>query len=427
MVSTLPHVTDPLPGHRADRFHYILISLGCLRPRWEPLAALRANLDHDLDVTPPSVPGTPAAAATSTKQINFAWTPSSDDVVIGSYRIFQGNSPRTLSHVAIGSATTLSYGAYPLTASTTYYFAVEAVDTAGNVSPMSAVVAATTLALPSPPTGLAAAPASPSQVVLTWTAAKTGMPVAAYYVFRGSSPANLIQLAGVAGTSYTGRGLTPGTTYFYAVQTIDTGGNLSPLSGTVKCATLPGPSVPKNLVGTPVTTKQISLTWSASTGGATISGYRIYRGTTQASLLQINAVSTTSFNDYNLNPATTYYYAVQSMDTSGNILALSGTISVTTLPLPSPPPNVAATAASKTQVNVTWGPAHTGMPLASYHVFRGASSASLAQLKVVNGTQTSCIDYPVTAGTTYYYAVQTADTGGNLSALSPAVSVTTPK
>lgn len=118
---------------------------------------------------------------------------------------------------------------------------------------------------------------------------------------------------------------------------------------------------------------------------------------------------------------------LSAFNTSGNISALSGTISVTTLPLPSPPPNVAATAASKTQVNVTWGPAHTGMPLASYHVFRGASSASLAQLKVVNGTQTSCIDYPVTAGTTYYYAVQTADTGGNLSALSPAVSVTTPK
>ena len=48
----------------------------------------------------------------------------------------------------VATRTTTAFTDYPLPPGTTYYYAVEEADKGGNVSPMSAVVKATTLALP---------------------------------------------------------------------------------------------------------------------------------------------------------------------------------------------------------------------------------------------------------------------------------------
>lgn len=61
---------------------------------------------------------------------------------IARYRILRGTSASSLVQVAIRTAA--SFSDYPLTAGTTYYYSVEEVDTAGDVSPMSATVHATT-------------------------------------------------------------------------------------------------------------------------------------------------------------------------------------------------------------------------------------------------------------------------------------------
>lgn len=105
---------------------------------------------------------------------------------------------------------------------------------------------------------------------------------------------------------------------------------------------------------------------------------------------------------------------------------MSATVSASTLALPSAPAGVTATAVSKVQIIVTWSAAASGMPLASYSVYRGNSPASLTLLKTAGATQTSTTDYPVTPGTTYYYGIQAKDTGGNISPMSTVVAVTTP-
>jgi chitodextrinase len=103
---------------------------------------------------------------------------------------------------------------------------------------MSTIVAATTLALPKPPTQLVATPISTAEIGLTWSAGPSGMPIAAYYIFRGTSPSNLTQVATRTTTAFTDYPLTPGTTYYYAVEEADKGGNVSPMSAVVPATTL---------------------------------------------------------------------------------------------------------------------------------------------------------------------------------------------
>jgi fibronectin type 3 domain-containing protein len=105
---------------------------------------------------------------------------------------------------------------------------------------------------------------------------------------------------------------------------------------------------------------------------------------------------------------------------------MSAIVSATTLALPSPPASVTATAVSEVQISVSWTAAHSGMPLASYRVSRGSSPSNLTQLIVLGPTTTSFTSYPVTSGTTYYYGIQSTDTGGNISPMSAVAQVTTP-
>jgi chitodextrinase len=64
------------------------------------------------------------------------------------------------------------------------------------------------------------------------------MPIAAYYIFRGTSPSNLTQVATRTATVFTDYPLTPGTTYYYAVEEAAKGGNVSPMSAVVPATTL---------------------------------------------------------------------------------------------------------------------------------------------------------------------------------------------
>lgn len=144
--------------------------------------------------------------------------------------------------------------------------------------------------------------------------------------------------------------VTNGDLYFGLFKLLDNNGNLDavtlanftviPTSGG-SGGTTP-PSVPAGLAANAVSSSQINLSWSASSGGSGgISGYAIYRGGTQ-----IATTTTTSYFDKNLSPSTAYTYTVASYDTAGNKSSQSGSVSATTQAVAIAPPTVSITAPS---------------------------------------------------------------------------------
>ncbi|HXM42287.1 MAG TPA: hypothetical protein VN924_13625 [Bryobacteraceae bacterium] len=376
------------------------------------------------DTAPPSAPGGLAGVSGQPTQAYLTWNASADNVGVAGYNVFRNG-------VNVGAAAQPFYTDTSLTGATTYSYYVAAFDLGGNASIPSPAVLVTTWnsTPPSAPASVAGAAVSCQQINLTWSAATDKIAIGSYRVFRGTSATNLVQVGSTYSTptGYTNYPLTPSTTYYFGVEAVDTDGNVSPMSAIVSATAPALPSAPVKPVATPVSTSAVGLTWSAGPSGLAVAGYDIFRGTTASSLTQLASRGTaTSYNDSSLTPGTTYYYAVKEVDSGGNLSPMSAVVPVTTLALPSAPANVAGTAISMAEIGVTWAAAHSGMPLASYRVNRGSSPSNLTQLAVLGATTVSFTNYSLAPGTTYYYGIQSTDTGGNVSPMSAVVQVTTP-
>ncbi len=114
------------------------------------------------NTTPPTVPGGVVATAASGSRVSVAWSPSTDRVAVSYYLVFSGTSPAALTQAARTPSTVTAYTITPLTPGTTYYFGIQAVDTSGNTSPMSAIASVATPQPPAAPTGVSATAASVS-------------------------------------------------------------------------------------------------------------------------------------------------------------------------------------------------------------------------------------------------------------------------
>ena len=93
------------------------------------------------DTSAPTVPVSLAATAISGSQIHLTWAASTDNVGVAGYQVFRDGLP-------LGTAAQTSYSDAGLTASTTYTYAVAALDAAGNASARSATATATTPGAP---------------------------------------------------------------------------------------------------------------------------------------------------------------------------------------------------------------------------------------------------------------------------------------
>jgi chitodextrinase len=99
-------------------------------------------LQADSDSQSPTAPTGLAATVVSSGQISLSWNASVDNVGVDGYAIYRNGA-------RIATTANLVYQSLGLTASTSYTYRVAAYDAAGNLSPQSAAVTATTLPLPS--------------------------------------------------------------------------------------------------------------------------------------------------------------------------------------------------------------------------------------------------------------------------------------
>src|SRR6185295_10194506 len=184
------------------------------------------------------------------------------------------------------------------------------------------------------------------------------------------------------------------TSYSFTVAAYDTAGNTSAQS-TAASATTPtcpdttAPSVPTGLSATAASCSQVNLSWSTSTdtGGSGLAGYKVFRAG-----VQIATTTSTSYSNTALAASTSYSFTVAAYDGAGNTSAKSTAASATTpacadLTAPSVPTGLSATAASCSQVNLSWSASTDtgGSGLAGYKVFRdGVQVATTASTSYSN-------------------------------------------
>lgn len=183
-----------------------------------------------LSLPPPNPSGLTATPASSS-QIDLSWT--SGGGTTSGYRIaYQtGSDPgdcATGTVINESSSSTSSYSVTGLSANTTYYFHVCAINSNPTPDISSGISAnATTLfAVPADPIGLTAVPVSATDIDLSWTSgggATSGYRIAyqtASYP-ADCSTGTVISESAISGTAYNVTGLSQGTQYYFRVCAIN--------------------------------------------------------------------------------------------------------------------------------------------------------------------------------------------------------------
>src|SRR5438477_470274 len=174
------------------------------------------------DTTPPTVPTGLVADAISSTQIRLTWNPSTDNVGVTGYLVYNAD---TGSRIA--TTTTTSFTHSGLVAGTTHNYRVSAFDAVPNHSgwtdpPVSVTTLPPDTIAPSTPMKLFASAVSSSQVNLSWAPSTDNVKVTRYIVRR-----NGVRVATPVSTSYADTGLSAATTYSYTVAARDAAGNRS--------------------------------------------------------------------------------------------------------------------------------------------------------------------------------------------------------
>jgi hypothetical protein len=359
------------------------------------------------DTTKPTAPGT-LTATPGTAKVDLSWQASSDDVGVTGYQVFRGTT-----QIATLGGSALSYSDTGRAAGP-YSYTVRAVDAAANVSDPSNSASATVpdTERPTIPGNLTAT-VTGAQVALSWQASSDNVAVTKYRVFRGSLR---IATLGPSTTTYTDGGLSPGN-YHYTIQAMDAAGNLSYPSNTAK-ATISDtqkPTAPQSLAAN-LNGSSVNLTWQAATDNVGVTGYELFRGTTQIVTL---SAATTSYVDTTSGPGT-HQYTARAVDAAGNVSDPSNTASATVpdTQKPTAPQNLTAAANGPSQIDLSWQASSDDVGVTGYRVFRGTT-----QVASLNGSTTSYSDTGLSPGT-YQYTVNAVDAAGNVSDASNTASGT---
>ncbi|MEQ6902448.1 LamG-like jellyroll fold domain-containing protein, partial [Nocardioides sp. YIM 152588] len=207
------------------------------------------------DVAAPTAPAALSAVATPSGPIDLTWDPSTDDVGVAGYRVERCTGSGCTDYAEIGQPSTTAYTDSATQPSTVYRYRVRAEDAAGNLSPYTNVVAATTAGLPdtTPPTapsGLTVTVGSSTLLNVAWTASTDDVGVDSYVVERcqGTACATFDPVATPTATSYADGDVVPDASYSYRVMAVDAAGNASDYSAVASASTPPAPTGPPGLV-----------------------------------------------------------------------------------------------------------------------------------------------------------------------------------
>jgi fibronectin type 3 domain-containing protein len=174
---------------------------------------------------PPAVPAAPTGvtAGGGTNQVSISWPAVSGAT---SYNIYWATATGVTTAGTKITGATSPYVQTGLAASTTYYYIVTAVNTAGQSAASAQVSAATNapvVTIPAAPTGVTAAGGA-NQVSISWSAVSGATSYNIYYsTTSGVTKASGTKITNAAST-YVQTGLAAGTTYYYIVTAQNSAG-----------------------------------------------------------------------------------------------------------------------------------------------------------------------------------------------------------
>ena len=268
------------------------------------LGLLVLNTSNIVTVTPQDLPApTNFVATPGNARISLAW-----DAVPGAASYVVWRNDPVSGWTIYGSPTSRSYVFNSLTNGIRYYFRVNAKDSAGIASPNYAYVDAVPQHLPAPSNFVAAA--SNAKIQLSWNAVAGAT---SYNIWRKTGSNPYAVLLAVSSTSYLDGSLTNGVQYSYAINAVENNGTASP-NFSYADATPQLPPAPANFVAVAGNT-QVQLSWSAAPEAMT---FKIWRKSGTGNYVVINEVAQLNYLDSGLINGTTYYYALNAVDSRGN-------------------------------------------------------------------------------------------------------------
>jgi len=369
----------------------------------------------DVAVTenPPSTPANVTATAVSSSSITVSWPAVSRASSYIVYRSTYSGGP----YSEVGTPTDTSYTDTGLTAATTYYYRVAAVNTGGNSAQSSYVSAFTPPASHTPLT----ADIWDNGTITSGTSAQwysfTATVGTSYYVWwndsgQGNSTKTLdVRVSAYYGhdgtsifTNYDSAYSSPRSVVYYGEDTtiyIKVEPYYSSNTGTFSVVystsntrpdVAPVPAAPTGVTAAQITSSSITVSWSAVSGATS---YVVYRSTSSGGTYsQVGTATGTSYTDTGLTANTYYYYRVAAVN-AGGTGAQSGYISPRTLP--------------------------SGMvipPLSSTQL----SANQFTDGNIASGTTEQWYSFNVTSGTTYYVWYDGNPNGSGNKTLNVSVS-----
>ena len=355
-----------------------------------------------------------ASVATAAAQTTYtaAWDANADSATVG-YRVYGGTAPGLyVWSIDVGNTTTAPLP--PLPAGGTYYFAVRAYNTSGQLGPPSNEASINLNGRPGVPTSFVATAAG-SLVTLSWSP-PAGNVATQYLIFVGTYPgaADLVNGASVGNVRSVSGNVPPGR-YYARVQAVNQQG-AGPMSPEISFVA-GGPDQPANPTGLAITWNGTvaTLTWNPSSGA---SRYYIEAGSSSGTN-NIAVIEVGAATRYVVDvPPGTYFVRVRAASATA-VSGPSNEIVVQGRGAPERPTSLSASGAGST-VTLRWFAPTTGAPPSGYVIEAGTGPglANLGTLQV--GAVTS---FSTTAPPGVYYVRVLAVNGRGASQPSNEIIV----
>lgn len=200
--------------------------------------------------------------------------------------------------------------------------------------------------------------------------------------------------------SITLTGLRPGVDYHYVVRSADRSRNVYTSPEYVCTIPVPPFPPPTNLNATPISETQINLTWQDNSSDET--GFAIARSLNAIAWTGIYTTSANviAYSSTGLTCSTLYYYRVRTYRQTDNQYSPYTTV-VSSTTWPCHPTNLTATAASRTQINLSW---QDNSPDEShFYIERWITETTVI---TVGANIANFSDTGLWCGTTYFYRVR---------------------